>query len=864
LLRGEAPAVPWGKPYRLPPFFAGPLGELGTLGLASIQSELTVAASGLQIVAGFNDFRGGGSFSGVIYSLDGGATFNDGGQLPTVAPATVDGDPVLGVFNPIVGPSVFYYSSLYGNAIGQRSLSVHSSNDGGQTWTGPLEVTSATTPADFPDKEWLAVDPETGRIHLSWSNFGAVVRIMTTYSDDGGVNWSVKQTVSAASGQGSVVACDPNGPNVYIAWRTAFATNPSTSAVTFVRSTDNGATWSAPVHLAPSFFSALPAYGFDRFNNFPNMAVNPVDGGLELVYVAASTGLPTGDFGDVFYRRSTDSGVTWSAPLQINIESGVGADRPQIFPGVSADADGRIDMLFYDQSAGSDVSDITDMFTTSSSDFGATWEPPVPVTQKPFHNEVGNNYGAPHQGDYNHSVSLGGTHYAAFAWNGEPDPLGPGVDAMVSISTTPGPVSTLRVRPGSVSFVDFNCSADDGLLVAGESARLTIPLENFGSGAMTVVSAVLTSLTAGVTTDVNPHSYPNIAPGASEDPTTTFDITLDPSYPCGQPANFHLFITTNNADPTFVEFSLPTGVHASVTSLLAESFDGVVAPALPAGWSFINQCGSCSPSPWVTSVTTPASAPNAAFVPDAGFLSFSRLQGPVLAVPGGTTHLVVTYDQQYDLEQLDARIAFDGGSFNYLVDGSASSHFATADALSFEPRYRHWVNRASGNTRGDRSGWSGSSAGYQTVSLVIPNLGGHTFRPLWDLTTDGSVGAPGWWVDNVNVRAVTLDCGTCTPVGVGDPSPSRFAVLGARPNPMVGAGEVAFTLPRPLPVWASVYSVEGRMIRKLTQGEVFGAGANRVEWNGRDASGRRVPAGIYWVHVRSAEGQGRARVVVLP
>src|SRR5262249_8447847 len=151
---------------------------------------------------------------------------------------------------------------------------------------------------------------------------------------------------------GIVIACDPNGPGVYAAWEAGLVSG--LTAIGFSRSLDNGATWTPGVNLTPTFHEVLPAYGFDRYNSFPSLAVNPIDHGVELTYAASLDGTPASDFGDVIYRRSTDQGVTFSAPAAI--DPFAGADRPQIFPTISAAADGRIDAYWYDQSAGSGTS----------------------------------------------------------------------------------------------------------------------------------------------------------------------------------------------------------------------------------------------------------------------------------------------------------------------------------------------------------------------------------------------------------------------------------------------------------------------------------------------------------------------------
>ncbi len=856
-------AVPLeGQPRTARPYFPGPLGTLGTLELANIQSECTVAASGSQVVIGFNDFRVSGNFSGVLYSTDGGTTFTDFGQLPTAGGTTaVNGDPVVAVYNPPIGPPTFYYASLYRNALGQNSLCVHKSTDGGASWSGPFEVTSASS-ADFADKEWLTVDPETGRIHISWSSFGATVTIRTTHSDDGGLTWSPAVTLSSPNSvQGSSIAADPNGPNVYAAWRRIVATGPTQARINFSRSTDNGVTWSAEADVTPTFFHVVPPYGFDRFNSFPSIAVNPVDGGIELVYAASATGQPTGDFGDILYSRSTDAGLTWSPALRLNADVGAGAGRPQCFPSVSCDPSGRIDVVWYDESIGEGVSDLTDLFTTYSADFGATWSSPVAANPKPFPNESGNNFSAPHQGDYLQAFSAGGVSYAGFAFMVDPLPTGSGADAMVSVNAPPLDRPSLRVRPGSAGITDSGCLANDGRLVAGETGLLDIPVENYGTVGYAGIQATLSSLTAGVTADGTPRNYPNLDPGDTGLQDVPFSIALDPAYPCGTPLRLRLTLTAAGNDPNFVEFTLPTGVFAIGSLLLDESFDGVAAPALPAGWTSSVQGGTNTP--WVTTTTTPATPPNAAFIPDPAVMTFMQLEGPSVAIPAGTTFVELHFDTRYTMEQQDARNAFDAGSFGYQLDGLGGTHFASADAIEFDHRYTHYVVRSSGGSRGDRSGYSGVQPDYAHVRIRIPGLAGHTIKPRWHFTADAADAAVGWWVDNVQVLGITMDCGTCTPVAVGPGGPVPFGLLGVRPNPMRGSGAVEFGLPRPLPVYAEVISVDGRLVRTLSRGQLFGPGRNRLDWDGRDGSGRAVPAGVYWVALRSAEGVARARVVVL-
>ena len=63
---------------------------------------------------------------------------------------------------------------------------------------------------------------------------------------------------------------------------------------------------------------------------------------------------------------------------------------------------------------------------------------------------------------------------------------------------------------------------------------------------------------------------------------------------------------------------------------VSQNFDGVVAPALPAGWVATNAQG-VAPL-WVTSTTTPDTAPNDAFVDDPATVSDKLLDTPAFAV----------------------------------------------------------------------------------------------------------------------------------------------------------------------------------------------------------------------------------------
>jgi hypothetical protein len=135
---------------------------------------------------------------------------------------------------------------------------------------------SARRISDAADKEFMSVDPETGRVIMTWTNFTAPtvtlgqVQMLSSYTDNITANpptWSAAAVVAAAlgDGQGSMPAFDAGSSNAYVAWaRYPILYFGYANTIGFVRSTDNGATWSAPVELSSAFFTIDYILGNDR------------------------------------------------------------------------------------------------------------------------------------------------------------------------------------------------------------------------------------------------------------------------------------------------------------------------------------------------------------------------------------------------------------------------------------------------------------------------------------------------------------------------------------------------------------------------------------------------------------------------
>jgi len=103
---------------------------------------------------------------------------------------------------------------------------------------------------------------------------------------------------------------------------------------------------------------------------------------------------------------------------------------------------------------------------------------------------------------------------------------------------------------------------------------------------------------------------------------------------------------------------------------------------------------------------------------------------------------------------------------------------------------------------------------------------------------------------------------------VSDPPPPLDPRLGApHPNPFNPITEIHFSVPDPGIYSLNVYDLQGRLVRRLRQGQQP-AGEQRVTWNGVDETGQPVAGGVYLVQlVGQHDGESflqTRKVVMLP
>ena len=102
------------------------------------------------------------------------------------------------------------------------------------------------------------------------------------------------------------------------------------------------------------------------------------------------------------------------------------------------------------------------------------------------------------------------------------------------------------------------------------------------------------------------------------------------------------------------------------------------------------------------------------------------------------------------------------------------------------------------------------------------------------------------------------------PDAVPNPSMSmRTAGLRAYPNPFRAFAAAEFQLDHAAPIRLSIYDMQGRRMSTLVE-TFLPSGTHRTQWDGRDETGRLLPAGTYFLELSSPGSVQRRKVTRTP
>lgn len=101
------------------------------------------------------------------------------------------------------------------------------------------------------------------------------------------------------------------------------------------------------------------------------------------------------------------------------------------------------------------------------------------------------------------------------------------------------------------------------------------------------------------------------------------------------------------------------------------------------------------------------------------------------------------------------------------------------------------------------------------------------------------------------------------PTSVDETSSAIHVQSYAYPNPFNDYVKIGYELTHPAPTSISVYSVYGTEVKNLSCRN-NSAGAYSIYWDGKNSSGVKVPAGVYFYSIRAGKSATSGKIVLMP
>jgi subtilase family protein len=154
---------------------------------------------------------------------------------------------------------------------------------------------------------------------------------------------------------------------------------------------------------------------------------------------------------------------------------------------------------------------------------------------------------------------------------------GAGIITARGAVTATGATGTAFVQVESLQVAE-NPGNADGVLEAGEGARMTVTLKNYGMAPATGIAALIASATSGVTLGLpNTRSYPDLMPLASA-ASAAILFTTATDVGCPAVANFNISATYSGGGAIAQSVGIPIGARAFTVT---RALDGTTPPASP-------------------------------------------------------------------------------------------------------------------------------------------------------------------------------------------------------------------------------------------------------------------------------------------
>jgi hypothetical protein len=303
------------------------------------------------------------------FSFDGGHTW---GQTTLPFSACANGLGYERASDPWVsiGPdgTAYAVSISFNQSNNNNAVAAAVSTDGGQTWGNLSAIITNNEPTlqFFNDKESVTANPtRAGVAYAVWDRLElpngnpyanrhtAAFRGPTLFSKtvNGGKTWSSpSEIVKVPSRQqtiGNQIVVNSRDGTLYDFFN--LITPPfskSAGKVAFIKSTDDGATWTKPKVIATlqtvSVFDPNTGEPIRTGDIIPEPAIDAATGQLYVVW--QDSRFNGGQYDEVALSTSADGGQTWSSPIRVNTPTG----RPAFTPSVRVNPAGIVAVTYYD------------------------------------------------------------------------------------------------------------------------------------------------------------------------------------------------------------------------------------------------------------------------------------------------------------------------------------------------------------------------------------------------------------------------------------------------------------------------------------------------------------------------------------
>lgn len=298
--------------------------------------------------------------------------------------------------------------------------------------------------------------------------------------------------------------------------------------------------------------------------------------------------------------------------------------------------------------------------------------------------------------------------------------------------------SVTKTRPLSLSL--FNATPDTAsLLLPGNLAtnQITSPVFDWADAGQAQTYLIEVDDNADfssptISTTVSSSTY---TPASALETSTTYYWRVTAANTCGSSSASPVFSFTTEAAPG------DCGVGDQVQTAFGEDFEMGAA-----GWS-----STGTGNTWAQSGSRVNSGSFSWKATDPATTSDQQLVSPSVNLPSGQSPLTLQFFHYRDIEERSAGGCYDAGVIEVSTDGG-SNWSAIPDATLLTDPYTGTIQ--TGNVLAGRNGWCNLKNWTRSI-VNLDAYAGQSALFRFRLTSDSSVGAEGWYIDDVRVQSCT-------------------------------------------------------------------------------------------------------------